>query len=250
MLANTLPYSQLALYYDRVMNHVDYKKWAKFIKIILSHYYQTPKNIVELACGTGAIFKYLKSDKWTLYGGDRSHSMLRIAYEKKRKEPCHFFCADYRNAPIKKEIFDVALILYDSVNYIIDETEITWLFEEVNNLLKNGGLFIFDVVSPYICKTAFKDYTEREFWGKSGYIRKSWFVEDESVQYNEFEIYVDSQIYKELHQQKIRNMEEWERLINVSPLKLLAAYHNFSLRKAKNKSERIHFVCRKLTSND
>jgi hypothetical protein len=106
------------------------------------------------------------------------------------------------------------------------------------------------VVTPYICKTAFKDFTEREFWGKSGYTRKSWFVEDESTQYNEFEIYVDSQIYKELHQQKIRFMEEWEHYINKSSLKLLAAYHNFTLRKAKNKSERIHFVCRKLKSND
>ena len=65
MLSDMVPYSQLALYYDRVMNHVDYKKWAKFIKTILSHYYQTPKNIVELACGTGAIFKYLKSKKLT-----------------------------------------------------------------------------------------------------------------------------------------------------------------------------------------
>jgi len=250
MLSDMVPYSQLALYYDRVMNHVDYKKWAKFIKTILSHYYQTPKNIVELACGTGAIFKYLKSDKWILYGGDRSQSMLLVANDKKREQPWHFFCADFRNTPVRKEIFDVALILYDSVNYIIDDSDIIRLFEEISRLLKNGGLFIFDVVTPYICKTAFKDFTEREFWGKSGYTRKSWFVEDESTQYNEFEIYVDSQIYKELHQQKIRFMEEWEHYINKSSLKLLAAYHNFTLRKAKNKSERIHFVCRKLKSND
>ena len=35
MLTDAAPYSRLALYYDRVMNHVDYKKWAKFIKQIL-----------------------------------------------------------------------------------------------------------------------------------------------------------------------------------------------------------------------
>ncbi|MEJ2543536.1 MAG: methyltransferase domain-containing protein [Calditrichaceae bacterium] len=164
--------------------------------------------------------------------------------------PWQFFCADFRNVPIKKDKFDVALILYDSVNYIINESDVRELFGEINQLLKNGGLLIFDAVTPYICKTAFKDYTEQEFWGKSGYRRKSWFVEDESTQYNEFEIHVNSQIYKELHQQKIRHMDEWEHLISLSPLKLLAAYHNFSLRKAKNKSERIHFVCRKIKSND
>lgn len=250
MYTNTVPYSHLALYYDRVMNHVDYKKWAKYIKTILSHYYQTPKNIVELACGTGAIFKYLKSDKWTLYGGDRSKSMLFVANEKKREGPWYFFCSDFRNISIKKEKFDVALILYDSVNYIINDSDIGLMFNEVSRLLKNEGLFIFDVVTPYVCQTAFKDFTEREFWGGLGYTRKSWFIEDESMQYNEFEIYVDSQIRKELHQQKIRHMEEWIYYIDKSPLKLQAAYHNFSLRKAKNKSERIHFVCRKLISND
>ena len=76
MLSDMVPYSQLALYYDRVMNHVDYKKWAKFIKTILSHYYQTPKNIVELACGTGAIFKYLKSDKCQLCRSRRTQHWL------------------------------------------------------------------------------------------------------------------------------------------------------------------------------
>lgn len=250
MFTNSIPYSKLALYYDRVMNHVDYKKWAKYIKTILSHYYQTPKNIVELACGTGEIFKHLKSNKWALYGGDQSHSMIVMGQEKKQDQPWHFFCADFCNAPIKKETFDVALILYDSVNYIIDDSNINRMFKEISRLLKNGGIFIFDVVTPYICKTAFKDYTEREFWGKSGYTRKSWFNEDESIQYNEFEIYVNNHIYKEQHQQKIRYMEEWVHHINKSPLKLLAAYHNFSLRKAKNKSERIHFICRKLNFND
>jgi len=250
MLTDNVPYSQLALFYDRVMNHVDYKKWAKLIKTILSHYYQTPKKIVELACGTGAIFKYLKSDKWTLYGGDRSQSMLLVGNEKKREESWPFFCADFRNVPIKNETFDTALILYDSVNYLIDDSDITRLFEEISRLLKSDGMFIFDVVTPYICRTAFKDFNEQEFWGKSGYTRKSWYSEDESTQYNEFEIYVNSRIYKELHKQRIRYMDEWEHYIDKSPLKLLAAYHNFSLRKARNKSERIHFVCRKLKSND
>jgi ubiquinone/menaquinone biosynthesis C-methylase UbiE len=250
MVIEAVPYSRLALYYDHVMNHLDYKKWAKFIKTILSHYNQKPINIIELACGTGAIFEYLKSDKWTLFGGDRSQAMIVVADEKNLNEPCHFFCADFRSPPIKAEYFDVALILYDSVNYLINDSDINRLFDEVSRLLKNGGMFIFDVVTPHICQTAFKDYTEQEFWGRSGYSRKSWFVADESMQYNEFEIHVNSHIFKERHQQKIRDMEDWEHFIDESPLNLLAAYHNFSLRKARKKSERIHFVCRKLRSDD
>ena len=250
MPTNATPYSKLALYYDEVMNHVDYKKWAKFIKTILSHYNLKPKNIVELACGTGAIFEYLKSDKWTLFGGDKSYPMLVMGNEKKVDSSCQYFCADFCFTPIKEKYFDVALILYDSVNYIIDDSDILIMFNEITRLLKTDGIFIFDVVTPYICKTAFRDYAEQEFWGKSGYTRKSWYLEDEAMQFNEFEIYVNSQFYKEMHQQKIRFIKEWEQLINKSPLNLLAAYHNFSLRRACNKSERIHFVCRKLKSDD
>lgn len=249
MPVDTAPYSRLAFYYDKVMDHVDYKRWARFIKTILSHYRQNPKNIVELACGTGAIFKYLKSDKWTLFGGDRSFNMVSKGKEKEYKM-CYYFCSDFCSIPVKKECFDVALILYDSVNYIIDDVNINRMFTEVSNLLKYNGLFIFDVVTPYICQTAFRDYTEQNFWGHAGYTRKSWYVGHESTQYNEFEIYVNNQIYKEKHQQKIRYLEEWNDFIDKSPLQLLAAYHNFSLRKVRPKTERIHFVCRKLKEND
>ena len=250
MITDTAPYSRLALYYDQVMNHVDYKKWAKFIKTILSHYYNKPKTIAELACGTGAIFDYLKSNNWTLFGGDKCQSMLLVGKEKRANHLSHFFCADFRDIPLKKEYFDVALILYDSANYLMEDEDVTRMFGEVHQILKKDGLFIFDVVTPYICNTAFRDYTEQEFWGKSGYARKSWYHKEKSIQYNEFEIHVDGQIFKELHQQKIRFMEEWIQFIESSPLKFMAAYHNFSLRKARNKSERIHFVCRKIKSND
>jgi ubiquinone/menaquinone biosynthesis C-methylase UbiE len=250
MLIDTTPYSRLAPYYDKVMNHVDYKKWAEFIKTLFLHYDQKPKNIIELACGTGSIFEYLQSNKWSLFGGDRSLPMLVIGNAKKKEIPCSYFCADFCSSPIKNAYFDVALILYDSVNYIIKDTDIINMFNEINRILKNDGMFIFDVVSPYICNTAFRDYTEQEFWGKSGYTRKSWYIADKSMQFNDFEIYINNKIFKEHHQQKIRFMEEWEHFIKKSPLQLLAAYHNFSLRKARYKSERIHFVCRKVKSND
>jgi ubiquinone/menaquinone biosynthesis C-methylase UbiE len=246
MPVETRPYSQLAAYYDEIMNHVDYKRWARHIKTIISHYRQKPENIVDLACGTGAIFKYLKSKKWTLYGGDRSFDMISQGYQKQFSPACYFFCSDFCSVPIKKEYFDVALILYDSVNYLIEDEDISRMFSEVSLTLKNGGMFIFDVVTPYVCRTAFRDYTEQKFWGQSGYTRKSWYEEHRFIQHNEFEIYTGSDIYKEQHQQRIRYQEEWEDYIDRSPLELLAAYHNFSFRKAKNKSERIHFVCRKL----
>ena len=136
MTIDSPPYSQLALYYDKIMNHVDYKKWAKFIKTVLLHYNKKPKNIVELACGTGAIFEYLKSDKWLLFGGDQSYSMLQMANRKKAKIPCNYFCANFCFVPVRKECFDVVLILYDSVNYIIDDADITHMFKEMNRILK------------------------------------------------------------------------------------------------------------------
>ena len=250
MPTDVTPYSRLAFYYDELMNHVDYKSWAKYIRTILSHYGQKPAAIVELSCGTGAIFKYLKSNKWSLFGGDRSFNMVAKCKEKKFNTPCYYFCSDFRAIPIKDKYFDVALILYDSVNYLIDDDDLASMFDEVYRILKNGGIFIFDVVTPYICQTAFLDYSEQKFWGQSGYTRKSWYVSDESMQYNEFEIYVNSKIFKEQHQQKIRYIKEWECFIDKSPLKLLAAYHNFSLCKARHKSERIHFVCRKMKTND
>jgi hypothetical protein len=65
------------------------------------------------------------------------------------------------------------------------------------------------------------------------------------MQYNHFTIKIGPRTYAELHQQKIRKTEEWDELVNISPLEIINFYDNFSYKPIQKNSERIHVLCRK-----
>ncbi|MCD4693365.1 MAG: class I SAM-dependent methyltransferase [Calditrichales bacterium] len=240
------PYDKIAPFYDYIMDHVNYKIWARYIKSLLFYYNKQAKTIIDLSCGTGSLLKYLDSKKWRLYGSDLSAAMLEEA--KKKKEIMHIplWCSDINRLSIKENKFNAALILYDSINYLIEDEQINNFFKEAAAILNDNGLLIFDVVTPYTCKKEFVNYHESKSWGKDSYKRHGWFLYKDNMQYNEFIITVNGKKYKELHQQKIRPEAEWKELINKSPFEMLRALNNFSFRNAHKTSERIHFVCRKM----
>lgn len=245
MRQQVVPYSKIAPFYDEIMEHVNYKQWAKYIKTILSLYQHKPKTIIDLSCGTGSLFKHLKSTKWKIFGNDLSFEMLELVQEKVGSEPIPIFCSDFRNLPIRQNSFDLALVLYDSVNYVIGDDQVLPFFDEIYSILKNNGLFIFDAVTPYICKKAFSDYSEKKFWGDLGYKRSAWYIDGEDHQYNEFHVQISRKTYKETHIQKIRSIDEWKKFLENSKFNLLSIYNNFSLNKVHKKTERAHFVCKK-----
>jgi len=239
------PYSKIAPLYDTIMTHVNYKSWAKHIRLILTMYRMKPGSMIDLSCGTGSLLTYLSAPKIKIFGSDRSLGMLKQAGSKLAKKSPSLFCCDFLKLAVKARSIDVALVLYDSINYIIEDEQVGIFFREVYDLLNDGGLFIFDVVLPYICRKAFANYSETNVSNGNGYERKAWYNDPDSIQFNEFRIFDQGNEYRELHTQKIRSIEEWRVLLRDSPFENVSIFSNFSLRKVHKKSERAHFVCKK-----
>jgi len=240
------PYQALAHIYDRVMDHVNYKEWAGYIRSLLPIKDSENRQIVDLACGSGSFLKALNLKRVRLTGCDLSESMLHRARTKEVKNLQGWIAADFTRIPLTAQSFDAALVLYDSINYLIEERDILQLFSEAERILKPGGRLIFDAATPYVCETAFKDFHEKVVSIPNfPYERHSWYDAELKTQYNHFSIHYNGETVEETHQQKIRSQREWRNLIAQSPLQLLAAYSDFSFKAAKKKAERIHFVCEK-----
>ncbi len=239
------PYDFLAEMYDDVMEHVNYVQWASYIKTLLSSERKLQR-FVDLSCGTGSLLKNLDLENTVFAGCDLSVSMLRQAVSKNIPGMDGFCCSDFTALPFRAASFDAAAALYDSVNYLMDETQVGRFFSETTRILKPGGILIFDAVTPYICNTAFKHFQETQYFDETtGYDRRSWYDTLEQIQYNEFILHFNENIIEELHTQRIRKIKEWEKLVKKSQLKLEAVYADFTLKPAKRKSERAHFICRK-----
>ncbi len=238
-------YSRIAPYYDHMMNHVNYAMWAGYIDSLLKYYNIKAQRIIDLSCGTGSFMHYFPLKSRTVLCGDLSLAMLRRARYKGLQEKTPLFCSDVRHLPFADSVADTILFLYDSVNYILEDKTVLSVLEQVHRVLRAGGVFIFDVVTPYICRKEFMDYHESHVQNGQGYERRGWFNEEEQMQYNEFVVYQKGRRYVETHRQRIRSLKEWDSLIEQTPLRIIGRLTEFSFRSPHRRSERVHYICQK-----
>jgi len=245
------PYERLAPFYDGLMEHVDYKQWARYIRALLQTYRRRVVDVADLACGTGSFLRHFKKKKLHLYGCDRAQNMVRLARQKANNSPFHWACCDFLHLPFGDNRFDAVLILYDSINYLLTREEVQALLSEVYRVLRPAGLFVFDAVLPFICREVFDGYNEVHFFDdEHGYERISWFDEEHHLQYNRFRLYDQKEIYEELHTQKIWRLDEWQKILAHTPFYLQAVHGDFTFRDVRDKTERVHFVLQKKEQPD
>jgi ubiquinone/menaquinone biosynthesis C-methylase UbiE len=241
----SIPYSQLARIYDKVMSHVNYKMWTSYVKNLFQFADHPVKSLVDLSCGTGKHLTFFAKSKIALAGSDKSLAMLQTAKRKPALKSLPLFTGDVSHIALKSELFDAAIMLYDSINYILQDDQMEKMFDEVSRILKPGGLFIFDVVTEQGLKHCFEDHYESNSWNGLAYQRRSWFDAVKRIQHNEFLFLYNGESHKEEHIQLIRERDEWIRLVEKSRMKLIQEFSNFTFLPADRKSERIHYICKK-----
>ncbi len=241
------PYSALAPIYDQVMIHVNYKKWAGYVTKIIKKFAKNSSSILDISCGTGSCDFYLRKQNFVVVGMDAALPMVQQARFKYKNEKIFFCCGDMQTPPVAVQ-FDAVISLYDSVNYLISDKSWHRCFRNVYDILEPNGLFIFDVSTVFNSQTDFSQYIQRERFSNGRYKRQSWFDSQEMIQTNYFEIRYHNMpdtVFCEMHQQKIRYLDDIESLIADSPFELVNAFKNFTLLPRSEKSERVHFVLRK-----
>jgi predicted TPR repeat methyltransferase len=136
-------YNKFAPYYDKYMQHVDYDRWTeKLLSLYKQHGIHPLEDILELACGTASISERLVRKGYKVTASDRSEGMLRYAAQKAYKPV--LYQSDMTDA-LPEKTYDLILIVFDSINYLTEQTELEKLFRTVSPALKSGGLFMFDV---------------------------------------------------------------------------------------------------------
>ncbi|HLV10768.1 MAG TPA: class I SAM-dependent methyltransferase [Halanaerobiales bacterium] len=133
--------------YDDIMGAVPYRFWYDYLQELLNYYQLTPSTVLDLACGTGSMSFLFSDNGYQVKGIDRSPDMLAIARNKAvRKDggKPNFLEADIRDFLLEKK-YDLAISLFDSLNYILEYRELKRVFENAYKSLNRQGLFIFDM---------------------------------------------------------------------------------------------------------
>lgn len=241
------PYTELAQIYDRIMMHVNYRRWARYIAAILRKESLWPDAaMLDIGCGTAKFLEALHQLKKSADGCDASERMLEIA--RNRLPKSNFFSCHMPELPgINSGHYQVMTCLYDTVNYLPDLTALEKTLQRVYELLASPGIFIFDVVSRSHCQQYFQAYTDSEVLSRQlAYFREGFFDEKSDIQYNKIRIHTPAGVFEEVHQQQIFSFEAITDLIeNNSPFILANVYDEFSFDAIDRHSGRAHFVLRK-----
>lgn len=240
-------YRIIAPYYDWIMAHVDYDAWGRYLGRLWKKHGSAPRKILELGAGTCPFARrdVFPPEAMVVYS-DLSPFMLSQAPV---LSPDSRVAANALALPFKGP-FDLCLMVYDALNYLMDDEDVDRCFRETLRVLAPGGLFIFDVTTEANSRKHFHqavDYGELE---GCTYFRESRFDKESRVQGNDFIFFVEGsgdnwRKVKESHQQRIYKLDRLKALAKKAGYKLEGMFEGFTFRPGREASERVHFVLRK-----
>lgn len=111
----------------------------------------SPKNSMDLGCGTGVLCRILRQAGIRAAGMDFSAGMIEIARQDSPEIP--YEVADmitYR----PEETFDLVTCTGDALNHIRELSDIQKIFENVYAYTSPGGYFVFDILNEQEVSTS------------------------------------------------------------------------------------------------
>lgn len=143
---DTTSYDKLALFYDLLMQGIDYEAWVSYVEELLEHFKGKARSVVDLACGTGNSTIPWAKRGYSTIGIDLSTEMLDIARRKAvyQGHAVNFQQCDLRFFELPHKV-DLAVCFQDGLNYILDLRDLESAFQSIFNNLHEEGFFIFDL---------------------------------------------------------------------------------------------------------
>lgn len=152
-------YTSIANLYDRLNGDVDYGALADFLTRKTEEYYKRkPSLLLDLACGTGKLTIELASRGYDMTGIDISPDMLSVASENAKADghDILFLCQDMCDFELYGTV-DAIYSCFDSLNYLLEPSELSKCFSLVHNYLDPNGIFIFDMNTRHKFEKVYAD---------------------------------------------------------------------------------------------
>ena len=244
-------FTVLGPFYDELMQGVPYAMWVDYVEVLLCLEGLRPERIVDLACGTGNVSFELARRGYRVTGVDVSPSMIETARRKLNEAngelPLDFHCQDLRSLSLP-ERFDLALCLFDSLNYLLSEEDLAAAFRGVREIVREGGLFIFDMNSEYALEAEL--FTQNNLF-RDCRLHYNWISHfNPRTRISEVEMYFEVKRngapplrFKELHRERAYSLDQVLELLKSSGWVCRRCYDAYTTRPPRPKSERWYFVC-------
>lgn len=144
---------------------------------------------------------------------------------------------------------DAITCLMDSVNYVTYKNDLKRLFRLADNYLNPGGLFVFDVNSPYKFENILSKNVFYETGEQVSYIWQNYYDKTRKLCQFDLTFFVkEGELYRrfdEVHNERAYEMEELSEMLMDAGFEECSVYGEFTFKKPSPKCERLFFVCKK-----
>lgn len=245
-------YTSFAQVYDMFMDNVPYADWSRYIVDKLHQKGIDSGYVVDLGCGTGRMTTLLADAGYDMIGIDNSMEMLGIALEKE-DERILYLMQDMRKFETGEKVRAVVSAC-DSINYILDSEDLQAVFECVRDSLESGGVFIFDINTPYKYEVLMADNTIAENRDESSFIWENYYDADAGINEYDLTLFIretsedEDDLYRkfeETHFQRCYDFLEIKQLISNAGLVFDAMYDAYTDEPVRADSEKVTILVHK-----
>lgn len=247
-------YTGFAGVYDQLMDETPYGQWSENVTREMENFGIHDGIVLELGCGTGSLTELLAAKGYDMIGVDCSDEMLNIACTKKEQSgrDILYLNQDMRSFELYGTVRAVVSVC-DSLNYLLEDEDLTACFRLVNNYLDPGGIFIFDFNTRYKYETVIGDSVIAENREDCSFIWENYYDADSGINEYDLTIFVKEpeasssgeelfSRFQEVHFQRGYTLEEMWSFIERSGLAFVRAFDADTLGAVTGTSERIYCV--------
>lgn len=240
-------YTSFAQVYDLFMDNVPYEEWGTYLVNLLKEHGIEDGLLLDLGCGTGKLTRIMENYGYDMIGVDNSYEMLDMAKEHSN-DSILYLLQDMREF----ELYGTVRAIYsacDSINYILEEDELREVFALANNYLDPGGLFVFDINSPYKYKELLAENTFAETREEGSFIWENYFDDEDGINEYDLTLYIKDDEerflrFQEVHYQKCYELSMIKTLLEEAGLEFVAAYDAYTKDEVSEESEKILIIAR------
>lgn len=240
-------FTEIARYYDDLMAGVPYCLWVDYLEALLKRVHFSPRTVLDAACGTGNVSEILSARGYEVVGADIAPGMIEVA--KAKKSRVEYYVQDMAELDLGRR-FDLAISLFDSLNYITDVDHLARAIKKVGEHVVEGGYFIFDINTDYALAHHFFDQANLASDRYPHYVWSSEY--DHSTRICRvnmaFEVMENgaTRQFKEVHIQRGHSLEELTQMLTDAGFEVVEIFHAYRFRKPTRRSDRVFFVARKV----
>lgn len=241
-------YIGFAEVYDLFMDDIPYEEWCEYVAGLLAEHGIQDGLLLDLGCGTGKLTRLLAGRGYDMIGIDLSEEMLEIAREKSDPREILYLMQDMREFELYGTVRAIVSIC-DSMNYLMGYEELVRVLRLANNYLDPGGIFIFDLNTPYKYETVLGEQTIAENREEGSFIWENYYDEEERINQYDLTLFIRQEgglyrKYEETHYQYAFDLEEVKQAIAEAGMELAAVYDAFTHESAKADSQRVYIIAR------